>query len=487
MSFFKIKKMNVYYILKPKKLNLEYLVKKYQPDFKIEIEKAYLIIYLIIKLGNKKNNSKKVELSSKMLERLIGKEYHKYIDFFLENYFGDGNILHGFPYSKKHPFSYKLTEYYFKDGFELLIINDIKLINKYKSIFIKSKTNEQIRRYYYFLLKHFTNKKLTVYNPFEAIEHTNDLEPEKRLKNALNLISFLNEEQNLSLNTKTDGRVHSNITRLSKKSRDYLQSDGEFLAEIDISSSVPYFLFVTMNHYLNHNLFNLNKFQYNSNTYLFTYIFDEVTGDIDKSELQKFGEYILNGQLYEKFSELILSKELYESEGKDYSKVIKYYQYKFEKLFGYYFDGNINDLIKFTKKEMLSMLFAPTSLYKFEQIVFKKLFPTILKFINEFKDVQQYKDSEDIKWTKEDSHKKLSYFCFQLEAKSMIDNIAKDFDKLHKGKIPIFTLHDCILIKSSYAEELKEFMNMKFIQMFGIAPNLTLKYSKFYIENRFAS
>jgi hypothetical protein len=195
----------------------------------------------------------------------------------------------------------------------------------------------------------------------------------------------------------------------------------------------------------------------------------------------------LNGQLYEKFSELILSKELYESEGKDYSKVIKYYQYKFEKLFGYYFDGNINDLIKFTKKEMLSMLFAPTSLYKFEQIVFKKLFPTILKFINEFKDVQQYKDSEDIKWTKEDSHKKLSYFCFQLEAKSMIDNIAKDFDKLHKGKIPIFTLHDCILIKSSYAEELKEFMNMKFIQMFGIAPNLTLKYSKFYIEHRFAS
>ena len=69
----------------------------------------------------------------------------------------------------------------------------------------------------------------------------------------------------------------------------------------------------------------------------------------------------------------------------------------------------------------------------------------------------------------------------------MIDNIAKDFDKLHKGKIQIFTLHDCILIKSSYAEELKEFMNMKFIQMFGIAPNLTLKYSKFYIEHRFAS
>lgn len=477
--------MNQYYILKPKNLNLERLVNKYQPDFKLNLDYAYLIIYLVIMWSDKKNNSKQVYLHSKFLEKLIGRDYHKYIDFLLENYPVTGNVLNGFKYKKGfHPFSYKLTKYYFDGGFELYIINDYKLINKFKSLFTKS-INENIRTNYYFLLKYFKNNKLTVFSPFEAIEQTNYLTSEKRLKNALNLIRFLNGEHKLTLKTTTDGRVHSNITRLSKSSRNYLQYDGEFLAEIDISSAVPYFLFLTMNSYLNNNLIYLNNFQYNSHI-PYTNMFDEVTGDIDKSELQQFGKSILEGQLYKQFSELMLSQTFYESKGLDFNKVTKYYQHEFKDSFGYYFDGDMDDLKKFSKKRMLAMLFAKTSLYKFEQIIFKELYPTILKFINEFKDVQQYKDCEDLKWTKEDSHKKLSCFCFQFEAKVMIDNIAREFDKLHKGKTPVFTLHDCILTTSHYAEELKDFMRNKFIQLFGVAPNLTLEHSRFDITFRAA-
>lgn len=156
-------------------------------------------------------------------------------------------------------------------------------------------------------------------------------------------------------------------------------------------------------------------------------------------------------------------------------------------MFGYYFDGDIFDLKKFAKRRMLSMLFAPTSLYKFEQIVFQKLFPKILKFVNEFKNVLQYKDCEEVKWTKKDSHKKLSYLCFQFEAKTMIENIARDFYKLHKGKVPVFTLHDCILTTTSHAEEIKEFMQNKFKTLLGIAPNLTLEHSIFENSYRNAS
>lgn len=477
--------MNQYYILKPKNLNLERLVNKYQPDFKLNLDYAYLIIYLVIMWSDKKNNSKQVYLHSKFLEKLIGRDYHKYIDFLLENYPATGNVLNGFKYKKGfHPFSYKLTKYYFDGGFELYIITDYKLINKFKRLFTKS-INENIRTNYYFLLKYFNDKKLTVFSPFEAIEQTNYLASEKRLKNALNLIRFLNGEHKLTLKTKTDGRVHTNITRLSKGSRNYLQYDGEFLTEIDISSAVPYFLLLTMNCYLNNNLIYLNNFQYKS--YIpYTNMFDEVTGDIDKSELQQFGKSILEGQLYEQFSQLILSRTFYESKGLDFNKVTKYYQHEFKDSFGYYFDGDLVDLKKFAKRRMLSMLFAKTSLYKFEQVIFKELYPTILKFINEFKDVQQHKDCEDLKWTKEDSHKKLSCFCFQFEAKVMIDNIAREFDKLHKGKVPVFTLHDCILTTSSYGEELKDFMRNKFIQLFGVAPNLTLENSRFDITSRVA-
>lgn len=59
----------------------------------------------------------------------------------------------------------------------------------------------------------------------------------------------------------------------------------------------------------------------------------------------------------------------------------------------------------------------------------------------------------------------------------MIDKIARQFDKLDKGKVPVFALHDCILTDSGNVAELKEFMNNKFIEMFGVAPNLTLETS----------
>lgn len=464
-----------YSILKPKKVNLEKLEKTYSPDFKFSFDKAYLIIYLIIKFGNKKDNKRKVELSSTMLQSLIGRDYNKYIAFLLENYFGHGNILNGYRYSKNHSFSYKITEYFLSDGFELYELTDYKLINKYKSIFLKNNTNEQIRRHYYFLLKHFNANKLKVFEPYNAIQSTNSLEPKKRLKNALNLIDFMNGEYNISLRTKTDGRVHSNLTRLSKKSRKFLQFKEEPLAEIDISSAVPFLIFLIINFYLSNNLSYLNKFIYN-NSNLFIYMLDEVTGDIDKYELEEFGKSIKSKEIYKRFEEQMFNQDLYQSKGIEYNKVIKYYQHHFKIKYGHYFDEDLIDLKDFPKIRFLSMLFAPTHTYKFEQLIFKEMFPTIYKFINEYKDVIQYKDSEEMKISKKDSHKKLAYLCFQMEAKIMIDNIAFEFDKKNKGKVPIYTLHDCLLTTSSHAEELKEFMNNKFLELFGIAPNLTLEY-----------
>lgn len=203
---------------------------------------------------------------------------------------------------------------------------------------------------------------------------------------------------------------------------------------------------------------------------------DEVSGDIDKTELYDFGKSIIDGNLYKQFSKLLLNQDFYESKGKSFDKAFKYYQFAFKYMFGYYFDGDLNDLKKFAKRRFLSMLFAPTNKFYFEQLVFKELFPTIHKFINEYKNAYQYKESVEFCYTKKDRHKKLAHLCFQMEAKVMIDNIARDFDKLHKGKVPIFTIHDCLLTTESKAEELKNFMQNKFIDLFGIAPNLTIEY-----------
>ncbi|MBG6187083.1 hypothetical protein [Flavobacterium sp. CAN_S2] len=473
--------MKTYYILKPKKLNLEYLVNKYKPNFNFDFDRAYLIVHLVMLLGHEKDNLSKVGLDSRFLERLIGRNYHQYIDFLLENNSGTGNILNGYRYEVgKNPFEYRLTDYYFNGGFELYTITDYKLINKYKQKFVNTSNNEAIRLNYYFLTKYFNNGKLAVSSPSDAIEEANSLVKKKRLRNAKNIVNIMNGEHTITLKTKTDGRVHSNITRLSKKSRKYLQYQGEFLAEVDISSAVPFFLYITMGYYLNKILSKLTDYQY-SNSII--YIFDKITGDLDKTELQEFGHAVKSGKLYEQFSNLILDQSFYESEGKDYNKVLKYYQYKFNKQFNHYFDGDLKELKKFAKKGLLSMLFAKSSSYKFEQLVFKELYPTIHKFINEFKDAQ----SEELNWNLDNRHKKLSYLCFQFEAKVMIDKIAREYDKLHKGKIPVFTLHDCILTTSSNVVELKEFMKSQFKELLGESPNLTIEYSELDTKNKIAS
>jgi hypothetical protein len=157
---------------------------------------------------------------------------------------------------------------------------------------------------------------------------------------------------------------------------------------------------------------------------------------------------------------------------------MKYYNHAFKEQFGYYFDGDMKDLVKFAKKRLLSMLFAKTSIYKFEQLAFGSIFPQVLNFINEFKNIDN--NNGDTK----ERHKKIAYCTFQFEAKTMIDKIAREYDKIHKGKVPVFTLHDCLITTVSHVEELKDFMEKKFINLFGVAPNLTIEKSKFVADYR---
>lgn len=476
--------MNQYYILKPKNLNLEHLVNKYTPNFNFNIDFAHFIFHLMIIYQNENTEDSITRLSSKFLQKM-NRNYNLHIDFLLENFPCNGSVLKGNRYSVNKPFGYRFSNYYNTNEFEIYTIIDKVLVPKIKKIF-SIKINENLRLQYYFLLKHFKKDKLTASQPSILMNEINALpDKKKRIRNAKNIIKIMNGEYSCTLKPKTDGRVHSNITRLSKISRKYLQHNGEYLAEVDISSAVPFILFLTMKMHLDNNLSYLaSNFQY-SNT--ITYMLDEVTGDVDKSELRDFGTSVISGSLYEQFSNLILNEKLYTDKGYKFEKVVAYYNYSFKKQFGYNFDGDKSDLKKFAKKRMLSMIFAKSTSYTFEQIVFKELYPSILKFINEFKNVEQYKDDESTKIAPKDKHKKLAYFCFQFEAKMMIDKIAREFDKIHNGKIPIYSLHDCIITTNSNVEMLNVFMQNKFIEMFGIAPNLTIEKSHLNIVHNIAS
>lgn len=469
--------MNKYYILKPKKVDIEYLVDKYKPNFKFNIDFIYLVMHLIIIYRNKEDYF--IRLSSKFLQSM-NRDYNLHIDFLLENYPCDGSVLKGCRYSLNKPFGYSISDYYNTNEYEIKIITDKLLVPKIRNMF-KCKINENLRLQYGFLLKYFKTGNLNIANPSLLINEINAIsDTKKRVRNAKSIIKIMNGEFSNTLKTNTDGRVHSNVTRLSKISRKHLQHNGEYLAEVDVSSAVPYILFITMNLYLNNNLFYLaSNYQYNNSI---TYMLDKVTGDIDKSELHKFGMAVVSGSLYQQFADLLFKEEIYIIAGYDFEKVRAYYDLRFKKQFGYNFDGCTNDLKKFAKKRLLSMIFAKSSLYTYEQVVFNRLYPSILKFFNEFKNVEQYTEIGKNEVLSKDKHKKLAYFCFQFEAKMIIDKIAREFDKLHKGRIPIYSLHDCLMTTSSNVELLKNFMEGKFIEMFGVAPNLTIDKSSLDID-----
>lgn len=462
--------MKAYYILKPKNLNLEYLVNKYNPDFKFNIDFAYLVIHFVI-LYQSNKSSNYTRLHSKYLKQ-FNRIYNKHIQFLIENFPNDGAVLRGTRYYKGKPYGYKLPKYYSESALEIHTITDKSLLKRLNAIKLKNTTNEMIRLNYYFLMKYFKNGKLSIYEPSLAMEHINKIsDKEKRLRNAKSIIKIMNGDTKLTLKPKTDGRVHSNITRLSKNARNHLQYDGEFLAEVDISSAIPFFLFLTMKYYLANRLTYVSEeFQYDISI---IYMLAKMPVHLVNTEVDDFGDLVLNKQLYERFADRIFNEEVYISKSYNFEKVMKYYNHAFKEQFGYYFDGDMKDLEKFAKKRLLSMLFAKTSIYKFEQLAFGSIFPQVLKFINEFKNIEHH--SGDSK----ERHKKIAYCTFQFEAKTMIDKIAREYDKIHNDKVPVFTLHDCLITTVSHVEELKDFMEKKFIDLFEVAPNLTIEKSNF--------
>lgn len=473
------KKMQKYYLLKPTNLNLEYLVNKYEPNFKFNYEFAYFFIHILVSYRkfNKKKTKNFNEISSKSLQSLC-KDYKKHIKFLYEKFPCDGGVIWKNNYKVGHCFGYKLAPYYEQSQLEIIELEYSIFVKKIFLKYSKIKTSETFRINYHFLKRSFSTIDLTISNYQEAIHEIN-LKPseKKRLRNAKSLTDILNGRYSFSLKTKTDGRVHTIITRLSKKIRKYLRYKGEPLAEVDISSAVPYFLYITINYYLNNNLSYIkDNFQYNKNSIPIIYMLEEISLRPDKYEVERFGESVINGEIYELFGSLLFNQNLYEEHNIDFSKVLKYLNNKFKEKFGHKFDGDLIELRKFAKSRLLIMLFDGSSRCKFEQIAFSSKYPSVLKFVNEFKDVQKLKQGLENIWSKSDRHKKLSYFFFQFEAKIMIDKIAREYNNLKKCKVPIFTLHDCIITTESEVEELKEFMDDMFIKLLEVKPNLSISY-----------
>lgn len=270
--------------------------------------------------------------------------------------------------------------------------------------------------------------------------------------------------------------MHSEFTRFPKKLRKYLRYDNQVLGEVDVSASVPFFMYYHLLAIVDSSKINMEVYEaFFKKPRFYQSAFDITKRmvELNPLEVDKFGSEILKGEYYKQFIPFF-DDEYYISVANHELK--RNYNYSDE------------DKLQIIKKRMLSWVNAREKHYLPEQDVFKKLYPSIYNFISVFKK-RRYLPGEGAVRKKAEKmlekgndkfaekfqqHKKISHFFLQSESHIMLDNVARKLNK-SRSRIPFFTLHDCIVTTKENIVELKQFMKDTFTYVIGFSPNFKSK------------
>lgn len=178
------------------------------------------------------------------------------------------------------------------------------------------------------------------------------------------------------------------------------------------------------------------------------YMFPEILESTMNKELQRFQDLASSGRFYEHF--ISSFKSYYTDEE---------WEILFRKRFTTKYDNSAKHDRKLTKDMLTAMIYARNGSENYKQAAwaFIRKFPLIYALLYDLK---------------KGDHKKLSNELFNLEAEIILDTIGT---KLHKQKIPFFTVHDCIAVKNSDVEKTIAIINECFINKTGNAPKLEIE------------
>lgn len=492
--------MTEYTILKLKSIDIAERLKRFPPqcgnltikDFSIDF--AHLILHFVLQqMANRieKNQYANLyeeynRLSSITLES-YNKNYRFHIRYLCENFPNIGNIFERDNYSEGRCYGYRLRHFYHWEQLEPYVIIDrllVKKLNKNNVLVIQP----EVKRNFEFLAEYFKSKRLTIQFQ-DALNHNSDLleqqgDMKNYLVNAFKILKIQNGTYYMSHKPETDGRFHSNITGFSKEFRPFLRYDGEIISEIDISASVPTFLFYLISNYRNSNS-HLDKVINKTKSFFSHYIFSKEAVSVDNKEIQDFGNIILSGEFYTsiipKLEEFYkadynytcfipildeFGKPHYANNNSNYMNA--YNQWQFEE---YYFPQDSYENYdrkpypetvtkEYAKEKILSMLNAKNKTFLYEEMAFKSLYPTIFEFVSKLK---------------EKNHKHFSHLMLQIESYFMLKIVARRLKNKFK-KVPFFTLHDCICTTESNLNLVNEFMKNTLTTELGFTPVIKTKH-----------
>ena len=466
--------MTEYTILKLKNINIAERLKRFPPHYKnltikdFNIDFAYLILHFVLeqmanrieKDGNANLYDEFNRLSSKVLEK-YNKNYRFHIRYLCENFPNIGNILARDNYSENKCYGYRFRHFYHWEQLEQYTITDrllVKKLNNENRLVLKTEVEKNFK----FLAEYYNPKRLTIQFQ-DALNHNSDLLEEKgNMKNylvdAFKILKIQNGTYYMSHNPETDGRFHSNITGFSKEFRPFLRYDGEIISEIDISASVPTFLFYLISNYKNSNS-QLDKVINSTKSFYYHYMFSKEAVSIDNKEIQDFGSKILSGEFYASFIPKL--EEFYKADDTYYQWQFSEYFFPNESCTNYYKKPYPKIVTKeYAKDIILKMLNAKNKTFLYEEMAFKSLYPTIFEFVSKIK---------------EKHHEHFSHLMLQIESYFMLKIVARRLKNKFK-KMPFFTLHDCICVTKSNLNLVNEFMSATLKNELGFEPMIKMKH-----------
>ena len=380
------------------------------------------------------DNNNDIHLHSRKLIKEFSPKYKSYIEFMIDHKFiikvknyrvGKHTNIYRFNSS------YPQTKTYKK--FNITNITLIKKINSNNSGTTedKRKKNKKASRVRSHLTKGFNDNLKIDYN--SCLDLLSDMDTPKYRPNFITLFNFHNKYWNFSIKKETDNRLHTLLTRLNKKFLKHISYKNESLAEVDIKTSQPIFLYAVLNVIFNDK--NESDFKNKVTEKLGKQVIKDIlNAGIEHDELIKFGEIIMNHDLYNYLSDnLVIEKtnnkySRFEFDKKSKSKRLKTYD-------------NKRDL---TKKIVMETLYSSPKNYASEVTQIKKLFPSIFKIVDFIKSSMNDKNGFPV-------------FLQQIEAEVLLDEIGGMIVK-QKSDIILFSKHDSLISTESNIDFLKKIM-----------------------------
>lgn len=458
--------MKSFAVLIPEGLDIEDLVRVHSPNLDTEYLKylIHLTLSHIAFFHHDKDSKEPISYSDvtevyKQIhsdDLLVSNPKHKkHIDFLRNEYFGytrkesrtrfketTVSVFHSKRYEEGRAYSYKLNPIFLKQRLKVDYITTPRFLKKVKDSFTVLPSVVRNGKYR-FLGKFFDEKKLKVRFD-EAVRFCNDRYAEHKdyaryVSELNNLVDLKNGCFKIYYVPEKDGRIHSNITSLSKVYRRFLTFDGKRLVEVDLSSSIIYFIAMLINNRVKVDNIHINTY--------YPLMFTKTLESLDIVEKELLKEKCVSGQFYELFIS-------------DFRTTFNWFKLKgmFKTVSKDEFDGSDKQVRKIAKKYLLAMIFADVNSYRKVQDIFKKKFPNLLDVLILFK--------------KKFGYESLSHFLLQMESCLMLDKVARRFNAKYWREAPIFSLHDCLITTVDYESQLEAILKEVFKEEFDVAPRV---------------